>query len=162
MLSDACFEFLNSVEAAAAILAKAVHHYADPEGPFDYGSEIDALRKACAAVHASPFDPDAGATLLRLASSVMRFHDTSPGTELVASREQDMRRLIRLIQADSGEETASIAAVVRHVVTETEPSPSEVNNLKALLSKLGRSSYDAAIKIITDIGSAALKHMLGL
>ena len=67
-LSDVCFEFLRSVEAAAASLAEAVHHYSAPEYPLTYGSEIDALRKACAAVRAAPFDPEAGALLLKLAA----------------------------------------------------------------------------------------------
>ena len=80
MLSDACFEFLYSVGEAAGILAKAVHHYSEPDGPFGYGAEIDTLRRACAAVKERPYDAEAAAVLLRLAASVMTFHDTPPET----------------------------------------------------------------------------------
>ncbi len=59
MLSDACSEFIHSVEKAAGILAKAVHHYSEPDGPFGYGAEIDALRRACAAVKERPYDAQA-------------------------------------------------------------------------------------------------------
>jgi hypothetical protein len=34
--------------------------------------------------------------------------------------------------------------------------------VKALLQGIVRPAYDAAVKIITDIGSATVKHMLGL
>jgi hypothetical protein len=44
-LSDSCFEFLDAVAAAASALAKDVHHYAAPDNPLRYGSEIDALRR---------------------------------------------------------------------------------------------------------------------
>ena len=80
-LSDSCFEFMQATADAADALAAAVHHYAAPDHPISYGLEIDALRRACAAVKESPFDPEAGAELLRLAASVMTFHDTPPDSE---------------------------------------------------------------------------------
>jgi hypothetical protein len=77
-LSDSCFEFMQQTADAANVLSVAIHHYAAPDYPISYGIEIDALRRACAAVKERPFDPEAGAELLRLAASVMTFHDTMP------------------------------------------------------------------------------------
>lgn len=80
-LSDICFEFLQTVSSAAEELARGVHHYSDPGYPLHYGSEIDALRRASVAVREAPYDPEAGARLLRLATSIMAFHDTLPDTD---------------------------------------------------------------------------------
>jgi hypothetical protein len=93
MLSDACFEFLHSVENAAGILAKAVHHYSKPDGTFGYGAEIDALRRSCAAVKERPYDAEAAAELLRLAASVMTFHDTPPEMPEHLERQAEMKKL---------------------------------------------------------------------
>jgi hypothetical protein len=51
-LSDSCFEFMQAMADAADTLAAAVHHYAAPDYPISCGFEIDALRRACAAVKA--------------------------------------------------------------------------------------------------------------
>src|SRR5438874_2614573 len=119
-LSDECCEFLHSVSEAAEKLARGVHYYSDPQYPIPYGMEIDALRQACAAVAQTPYDPEAGARLLRLASTVMAFHDTPPGTEQSSIRESEMRRLVRLLQTElDGEDAATITAVVSNVVAET-------------------------------------------
>ncbi|KAA1053109.1 hypothetical protein [Azospirillum argentinense] len=75
-LSDACSEFVSEVDEAARRLAAAVHWYAAPGMPLSYGEEIDALRRACAKVDASPLDPEALAELLRLAVAVLRYLDT--------------------------------------------------------------------------------------
>jgi Uncharacterized protein conserved in bacteria (DUF2321) len=162
-LSDACFEFFQSFEAAAAVLADAVHHYSAPDYPLKYGSEIDALRKACAAVRAASYDPEAGALVLKLAASVMVFHDTHPRDEIATTREKEMKRLIRLFQEELDEGDAiSVPVVVSNVVAETKYTPAAATRMKELLSKLGTSAYDAAIKIITDIGSATVKKMLDI
>jgi hypothetical protein len=163
-LSDSCFEFLWSVEAVAASLAEAVHHYSAPGYALAYDSEIDALRRACAAVKADPYDPKAGALLLELAVSVMTFHDTHPLDKVGAiRRKKEMRRLIRLMQSELNDDDAiSVPAIVSNVVAETQYTPVAVRRMKELLSKLGASAYDAAIKIITDIGSATVKKILGL
>jgi hypothetical protein len=65
-LSDACFEFMQATADAADALATAVHHYSAPHSPIAYGVEIDALRRACAAVKDRPYDPQSGAELLWL------------------------------------------------------------------------------------------------
>ena len=79
-LSDACFDFLEAVGGAARKLADEAHWYSAPDNPLRYGEEIDALRRACMVVAEAPYDPEAGVRLLRLAASVMRHHDTPPGT----------------------------------------------------------------------------------
>jgi hypothetical protein len=40
--------------------------------------------------------------------------------------------------------------------------PQASERFKTMLSKLGKSAYEVAIKIISDIGSATVKKMLGL
>jgi hypothetical protein len=75
-----------------------------------------------------------------------------------------MKRLVRLLQTElEGEDAAAISAVVSNVVAETGYTRPAAERLKnAMLSKLGKSAYDVAIKIIGDIGSATVKKMLGL
>jgi hypothetical protein len=163
MLSDACWDFVHSVEEAAGTLAKAVHHYAAPDGPFAYGTEIDALRRACAAVKENPYDANAAAQLLRLAVSVMTFNDTPPDTPEFLHRQAEMKKLIKLLQDDlEGDDQAIVPVVVQNAVVETPLTPQAAKRLKSLLPKLGQSSYDLAVKIISDIGSATIKKMLGL
>src|SRR3954463_14690304 len=116
-LSDECWEFLHSVSEAAEKLARGVHYYSDPQYPIPYGSEIDALRQACAAVAQTPYDPEAGARLLRLAATAMAFHDTVPGSAEMFARGPEMKRLVRLLQTElDGEDAATISAVVNNVV----------------------------------------------
>jgi hypothetical protein len=162
-LSDSCFDFLQAVSTAAADLARDVHHYSAPDSPIAYGSEIDALRRACAAVTGAPYDPETGARLLRLAASVMAFHDTPPETQEASTREADMRKLVRLLQdALDGDDAAAVPSVVENVVTETGYTRRAADRLNVMLPKLGKSAYDVAIKIISDIGSATVKKLLGL
>jgi hypothetical protein len=162
-LSDACFEFMQATADAAEALAAAVHHYASPDYPISYSVEIDALRRACAAVKESPYDPQLGAELLRLAASVMTFHDTPPDTPEALNREGEMKKLIRLLEdAVDDDQKTIVPAVVGNVVVETKFTPQAAERLKTMLPKLGKSAYDIAIKIISDIGAATAKKMLGL
>jgi hypothetical protein len=162
-LSDSCFEFMQATADAAEALAAAVHHYAAPGYPIPYGTEIDALRRACAAVKERPYDPASGAELLRLASSVMIFHDTPPDTPEHLHREVEMKKLVRLLQETlDGNDGAAVPTVVQNVVVETRFTSQAAERLKTMLPKLGKSTYDVAIKIISDIGSATVKKMLGL
>jgi hypothetical protein len=162
-LSDACFDFLQATADAAEALATAVHHYAAPDYPIPYGGEIDALRRACAAFRERPYDPASGADLLRLAASVMTFHDTPPDAPEHWHRESEMKRLVSLLQDNlDGDDSIAVPAVVDNVVAESRFTPQAAERLKAMLSKLGKSAYEIAIKIISDIGSATVKKMLGL
>jgi hypothetical protein len=163
MLSDVCFDFLQTTAAAAEVLATQVHHYSAPDGPFSYGAEIDALRRACLAVKQRPYDPEAAADLFRLAASVMRYHDTPPETAENIRRETEMKRLIRLLEEPLDDvDKATVPAVVSNAMVETGFTTLAAKRLEGMLSKLGKSAYDVAIKIISDIGSATVKKMLGL
>jgi hypothetical protein len=162
-LSDSCFEFLHSVAEGAAQLGREAHRYSDPETPIQYGSEIDALRRACVAAGEAPYDSEAVARVVRLAASIMRYHDTPPGTEPETERRAKLNTLVRTIQAElSPEDAAAVPAVVDQVVAETPFTKQAAERLKSILSKLGKPAYDIVIKIIGDIGSATVKRMLGL
>lgn len=162
-LSDACFEFLDAFGEAARKLAEEVHWYSAPDNPLRYGEEIDALRRACVAVAETPYDPEAGVRLLRLAASVMRHHDTPPGAPAAAEREAEMMELVRLLRSNLNDEDGSaVPSMVEHITRETPFTAPAAQRLAGLLPKLGKAAYDAAVKIITDIGSATAKKMLGL
>jgi hypothetical protein len=93
----------------------------------------------------------------------MTFHDTPLGTPESLRREEEMRTLIRLLEEPLDEaERATVPAVVKNAMVETSFTPMAAERLKAMLSKLGNSGYDLAIKIIGDIGSATVKKLLGL
>jgi hypothetical protein len=162
-LSDACSEFLQATRDAAETLAAAVHHYAAPDYPIAYGGEIDALRRACAAVRERPYDPTSGADLFRLALSVMTFLDIPPDTPELRHREAEMKKLVLLLQEQlDGNDRVEVPALVANVVAETKFTSQASERFKTMLSKLGKSAYEVAIKIISDIGSATVKKMLGL
>jgi hypothetical protein len=162
-LSDSCFEFLDAVAAAASALAKDVHHYASPDYPISYGAEIDALRRACMAVAEAPYDPDAGARLLRLAGSLMRFHDTPPGTAESTHQHAEMKKLIQLLQSELDEDDGEgVSAIVETIASESPFTEGAAKRLKRLLPKIGKSAYEVAVKIISDVGSATAKKILGL
>jgi len=162
-LSDSCFEFLAAVASAASTLAEEVHHYSSPDYPISYGAEIDALRRACVAVAEVPYDPEAGARLLRLAGSVMRFHDTPPDAAERSNRQAEVKKLIQLLERELDKaETDGISAVVESVASETPYTERAAKRLKSWLPKLGKSAYEMAIKVISDVGSATAKKILGL
>ena len=79
MLSDACSEFLDQIDRAAAVLAETAHWYSEPGNEAMYGDQPDALLRACSRVHEAPYDDEAGIELLRLAASVMRSYDAPTG-----------------------------------------------------------------------------------
>ncbi len=162
-LSDSCFEFLEAFGVAAHKLAEEVHWYSAPDNPLRYGEEIDAMRRACLAVAEVPYDPEAAGRLLRLATSVMRHHDTHSGMAAAAERESAMMELVRLLRSNLEPEDASaVSAIVKPIAQEAPFTAQAAGRLTGLLSKLDKTAYDAAIKIITDIGSAAAKMTLGL
>ena len=162
-LSDSCFEFLQTMGEAAGKLAKDVHRHSDPDNPIAYGAELDALRRACTAVAEAPYDPEAGSRLIRLAASVMRYHDTPPGTAEASQREGELKKLVRLLEeAVDADDAAGLPAMVENVATESQFTTSASRRLKRLMPKLGKSAYEVAIKIISDVGSATAKKILGL
>jgi hypothetical protein len=78
-------------------------------------------------------------------------------------RETEMNTLIRLLEdAFEGDQESIVPAVVKNVIVEAKFTPQASERLKTTLPKLGKSAYEVAIKIISDIGSATVKKMLGL
>jgi hypothetical protein len=162
-LSDVCYDFLVEFGEAAKKLADGVHWYSAPDYPIGYGEEIDALRRACRKAIEDPHDPEAGALLLRLAASVMRYHDTPPGISDEQKRQEEMAALIWLLQSGTdAAEASAVPAVVESIVHEGPTTEAAATKVKGILPKLGKATYDTAVKIISDIGSATVKKMLGL
>jgi len=74
---------------------------------------------------------------LKLAASVMMFHDTCPRDEIATTQEKEMKQLIRLLQEELNEDDAiSVPALVSNVVAETQYTPAAANRITELLSKL--------------------------
>lgn len=74
-----------------------------------------------------------------------------------------MKRLIKLLEEPlDDEDKATVPAVVSTAMAETGFTPIAAKRLEGMLSKLGKSAYEIAIKIISDIGSTTVKKMLGL
>jgi hypothetical protein len=102
-----------------------------------------------------PFDPTAGSRLLELAFSILRFHDALPGTVESVGRSAEMMRLVRLLQANvDASEASAVAAMVGNIATEMPLTAQATAQLEVFLPE---TVYDAAIKILTDIGSAYTK-----
>jgi len=162
-LSDACFEFLEAVRVAAGELAEAVHWYSTPDAPIPYGEEIDALRRACLAMVDSPYDAETGAQLLRLAESVMRYHDTPPAPLKSLEHQAKVKTLVGLLQSGVDPlDTSAIPYIVEHLVSETPFTERAVKRLRAILPTLAQPIYDKVADIIDDVGSATVKKELGL
>jgi hypothetical protein len=161
MLSDACFEFLESLRDAAHALAKESTPYA--KMPFRYGDEIDAILSACRDVQTEPWNEEAAIRLIRLAGSILSYHDTPPGSDDEPARLKRMNALIRIIRSDLGEEEATeVAALVPDLISDTPQAESAALRLKPILLKLGKVGYDVAVKIITDVASEVVKKTIGL
>jgi len=74
-----------------------------------------------------------------------------------------MKELIRTLEAElNGDDTTAVPAIVHNVVEETGYTRAASDRLKTILPKLGKTAYDVTIKIISDIGSATAKKILGL
>lgn len=162
-LSDSCFEFLQAVGKAAEQLGHEAHYYSAPDHPLKYGSEIDALRRACVAAAESPYDPEGGARLIRLAAAVMRYHDTAPSAADQEVNRTKLKQLVSALQTALGpEDAAAVPAVVEQIAVQTPYTAQATKRLKVMLSKVGKATYDVSIKIISDVGAATAKKILGL
>ena len=160
-LSDACFEFLKSLREAAQALAQESAHYA--KLPFRYGEEIDALLGACGDVQAEPWNEEAAIRLIKLAGSIMSYHDTAPGSSGESARLDWMNALVRIFRSDLGDaEADEVATLVPDLTSDTPKAESAAMRLKPILLRLGTVGYDVAIKIISDVASATVKKILGL
>ena len=162
-MSDACFDFVDVLRSAAANLGEAAEWYSKP--PYDriYGDEIDALRKACADATRDPWQPEAAARLIRLATAVLAYHDTPPGASVQEERQAQMAKLVKLLQSGLDEEhAAEVERIIPDVVAETPRTEGAALRLKQILSKIGKATYDVAVNVISDIASETAKKILGL
>src|SRR3954451_2178643 len=162
-LSDACFDFHMEVSAAASKLAEQAHECSAPHHVIKYGPEIDALRRTAEYFAENPYDPEAGAGLLRLSSTVLTYLDTPPGASELAQREKLVQQLVNVMGSDiSLEDAKALSSIVDNIVIDTPHSEQAAGRLKAILSKVGKTTYDAAVKIIADVAAAAVKKYLGI
>jgi Uncharacterized protein conserved in bacteria (DUF2321) len=161
MLSDACFEFLESLREAAQALAEQSAHYAN--SPLRFGEELDALLVACGDVQARPWNEEAAIRLIRLAGSILSYHDTPPGEPTQPARLERMNALVRIVRSDLGDAAANeVATLVPDLTSDTPKAESAALRLKPILLRLGKVGYDVAIKIITDVASEVVKKTFGL
>ena len=128
-----------------------------------YGSEIAALRNACLEVQKCPWDAEAAITLVRLASSVMRFHDTVQGSPHEDSRREEMNRLVGLlVPVLNAADASEVKRLLPDIMQDMPQTERAARRLRPILSTLGKATYDVAIRIITDIASETAKKLLGL
>jgi hypothetical protein len=72
-------------------------------------------------------------------------------------------RLVRIFRSDLGDAEANeVAVLVPDLTSDTPKAESAALRLRPILLKLGKVSYDLAIKIISDIASETVKKSLGL
>ena len=131
--------------------------------PFRYGDEVDAILSACRDVQAEPWNEDAAIRLIRLAGSILNYHDSPPGSDDEPARLERMNALICIVRSDLGDvEAIEVAALVPDLISDTPQAESAALKLKPILLKLGKVGYDVAVKIITDVASEVVKKTIGL
>ena len=162
-LSDSCFDFMHGIAELAQQLADDAHYYGAPDYPIRYGIEVDALKQASLKVADYPMNPEATEDLIRLALSVLRFHDSYPGWPGYDERERQMRDLIRLFQSNVDDvERDEIASLIPDIARNDERGGAAASRLLTLMGRFGKPAFDIAIKILSDIASATAKKALGL
>jgi hypothetical protein len=160
-LSDACFEFTQTLVAASHELLEAVEWYAD--SLLAYGDEIRALRQACLDVQRTPLNPDAAVEMVGLATSVMNYHDTLPDSPEERKRRAEMRQLIDILRpALDDADALEVKRLLHDVVEDTAQTGKAASRLRVILAKVGKATYEVAIKVLTDIASETAKKVLGL
>jgi MoxR-like ATPase len=161
-LSDSCFDFFEEFAAAARKLSENAHWYS--AAPFDYGAEIDALRRLARTVAEHPYDTAAGGRLLLLTAKMQLLHDAVPDGEEFEVVQREVGQLVKVLQegALTEEERAAVPDIVRNVVVDTPFTERAALRLKELLPKLGKSSYELAVRVIGDVASAAAKRWMGM
>ena len=159
-LSDVCFDFTQAIVAASKRLQEDADWYVD--SVLNYGEELQALRKACLDVQTEPWNPESAVVLIRLATSVMKYHDTPPGNPDENKRRSEMDHLIILLKENLSEADATeVKTLLPDVVGDNPSTTKAAMRLKAILSKLGKGTYDVAIKVISDIASETAKKIFG-
>jgi len=110
-----------------------------------------------------PYDAEAGGRLFDLASAVGRYLDTPPGAEELKERSTKVAELVQEMLGDLGiEDGKSLPSIVENVVVDTPYTEKAAGRLKVLLGKVGGSTYEIAVKLLSEIATAAAKKILGL
>src|SRR5690242_9725539 len=85
---------------------------------------------------------------------------THAGPDLASA---EMAKLVLVLR--SGLDTADaegVEALVENIARDTPFTQNAAARLKGMLPKLGKSAYDIAVKIISDIASETVKKIMGL
>ena len=114
-------------------------------------------------MQAEPWNEEAAIRLVRLAGSIVSYHDTAPGSPGESARLDRMNALVRIVRSDLGDAEANeVAALVPDLTSDTPKAESAALRLKPILLRLGKVGYDVAIKIITDVASETVKKIFHL
>lgn len=114
---------------------------------------------ACPECKAPIHDRDAGSL-----STELRVDNNCPqcGTAY-PWRQSAIATAIEVVQMDlEGHDAASVAELVNDIAIETPRTAIAALKLKRLLPKLGKATYDVAIKVISDVASETAKKTFGL
>jgi hypothetical protein len=78
-------------------------------------------------------------------------------------RQQALAAAVEAVQLELDEQAgAAAAALIPDIAVETPRTEIAAYKLKKLLAKLQKPAYDVAIKVVSDIASAAAKKHLGI
>jgi hypothetical protein len=78
-------------------------------------------------------------------------------------RQAAIANAIEVLQMDlEGQDATDVAELVKAVSVDTPRTEVAALKLKRLLPKLGKATYDVAIKVITDVAAETAKKTLGL
>ncbi len=128
---------VESLREAAQALTQKSTHYA--ESPFRYGEEIDALFAACGDVQAKPWNEEAAIRRIRLAGSIMSYHDTPPGSSGESARLDRMNALVRIFRSDLGDaEADEVATLIPDLTSDAPKAEGAALRLKPILLRLGK------------------------
>ena len=98
-----------------------------------------------------------------MASAVGRYLDTTPDNVELPERSSKVAQLIQEVSSDLEiEDSKSVTAIIENVVVDTPYTEKAAHRLKELLKKVSGSTYEIAVKLLTDVATAAAKKMLGL
>ncbi len=76
---------------------------------------------------------------------------------------EEMRQLVRAMQRElTGSDAEAVPYLIRDITSESPEGERAAGRLKEMLPKLGKASYDLAVKVIGDVASSAAKKILGM
>jgi hypothetical protein len=89
----------------------------------------------------TPWEPEAAVKLIRLATSVMRYHDTLPGGPAEVKRRENMKRLIDLLRpALDASDAIEVKRLLPGVMEDTRNTSGAATRVRAILAKLGKTT----------------------